>query len=228
MNIKPLKQLIIKESIIFGGAILIMSIGIFFLDDLHDNYLLQRSALEANTKKLVADKQAVESSFEYVQKNMDTYNEAMARTASPGMFIDRQAVRDIFNIYSSRYYLKKLTLDMQPVVDLTSDPKFVSKTLVTMQSEVQISFEAVSDEDVYQMIRALHRELPGFVRIHGLEIKRIGDVDKKAITDIRTQGSAPLVGGTIDFTWYGIKSPDPKSATNKYVINKPERRKRRR
>lgn len=228
MNINPLRQSILKESIIFGVVAAVMGVGVYFLSDMHDDFLQQRTTLDAHTKKLVTDKQAIESSFDYVQKNMELHNEAMARTSSPGMFIDRQAVRDIFNIYSSRYYLKKLTLDMQPVVDITSDPKFVSKTLVAMQSEVQISFEAVSDEDVYQMMRALSKELPGFVRIHGLEIKRIGDVDKKAITDIRAQGSAPLVSGTIDFTWYGIKSPDPKSATNKYVITKPERRKRKR
>jgi len=227
MNIKPLKKSILKETMIFGGIAMLMAAVLFFINMMHDDFTQKKNTLQGEANRLSGEKQQVENSLLNVQQNSHILTEASARTANPGMYIERNAVRDIFNIYRSQYYLKKLTVDMQPVVEVTSDPKFKRKTLIGIQSEVKISFEAVSDEDVYQMIRALFKELPGFTKMTSFEMKRMANISNQTVIDIRSQGSAALVSGSVGFTWYGIKSPDPNSAANKYIINKPEPRRRR-
>lgn len=228
MNITPLKKSILKETIIFAAVALILAGMVVYISMLYDEFTQKKSTLEGQSNQLMTEKQQLEASFLNVEQNKDAYQEALDRTANPGMFIDRQAIRDLFNIYRSQFFLKKLVLDMQPVTEVTTDAKFTRKTLVGIQSEVKMSFEAISDEDIYAMIRALHKELPGYARVHAIDIKRVPAIEKQNIIEIRKQGVTKLVEGSIDFVWYGIKSPDPNSEANKYVIKEADPRQRRR
>ncbi len=227
MNVNPLKKGIIKESIIFGGLALLFAGVVIYVDSLHSEFLQKKTTMESEVSGLISQRQTLESDYDAVQKNTDVYKEALVRIASPGMFIDRQAVRDIFNIYRSQFFFKKLSVDMQPVTDVTDDPKYARKTLVTVKSDVKISFEGTSDDEVYALIRLLPMELAGYTKINKFEIHKSGNIDEKTVLGIRANGSASLVSGVIEFTWYGMKSPDPASEINKVVsVKKTDRRRR--
>lgn len=227
MNVNPLKKNLIKETIILGGIAFVLACGVMYASSVNDDLLQKKNAAESEVGSLISQRQTLESSFDAVQKNLEVYKEALVRIASPGMFIDRQAVRDIFNIYRSQFFFSKLSVEMQPVVEEKDDPKFARKTLVTVKSDVRIAFEASSDDEVYALIRILPSELAGYTKITKFVIQRMGKVDEKSLLGIRSKGSASLVSGSIDLTWYGMKSPDPNSELNKVVAVKPERRRRR-
>lgn len=227
MNIKPLKQSIIKETVIFTILIVMCAVGLFFLDSWHTELDQRKNVLQAETNNLLTQRQTLEANFKNVQENMNLYKEVLARIASPGMYIDRLAARDIFNIYRSQFFFKKLVVDMNPVSEVP-DPGFSRPTLVGTRSDVRITFEAASDDEVYALIRVLPDELPGFTKITQFNIRKAANLNEEAVLEIRSKGSAALVTGTIDFSWYGVRSPDPKSSLNKVVVTKrPERRRRR-
>ena len=225
MNIQPLKKSILRESVIIIAALSLSAAAAFYTDTVYEDFLKKKNKLEQDANQLLQQKTAIETKYTNFQKERAIYNEAEMRSANPGLYIDRDAVKDLFNIYRSQFYLTKISIDMQPVADSTN-PKFVRKNFVIITSDVSVDFQASIDTDIYDMIKAMQKELPGTIKVTSLSLKKKEEFSENALRQIRTQGSYPLVEGTMKFTWFGLKSTDPNSTENKYVIKKRKKPRR--
>lgn len=225
MNIRILKKSIIKESSIFAAILLVLGGGVFFMLSVHDEYYQKKSKLDADANALSSQKTQLEGKYEFFQKNADLYKEIQAKTSSPGLYIDQESARSLFNIYRSQFYLSKLGLNMQPIIEST-DAKLKTTDFVAITSEVSVPFEAITDEDVYELMRGLQKNLAGFTKFTSLRMKKTGTLDDAALRAIKSEGAHRLVEGELKFTWYGMKSLEPNTKDNRIIIKKIQRRRR--
>ena len=222
MNITPLRTSILKESAIFGVLLLCVGGIALYLSSVQENYTERKTAAISSANRLLAEKRTMESRFLQVKEGLGVYEESQRRAKEPGLFTDSQAVRDLFNIYQAQFFLKKITVDMQPIIDLTSDPKYTRKNFVATKANAKVVIETASDEDVYKLMRAMQKDLPGFAKITFFTITKKQDLSKDIVAEIRKQGTYPVISAEFTFDWYGMKSTDATSAFNKYTPKKYE------
>ena len=84
------------------------------------------------------------------------------------------------------------------------------------RSSVKLTIEALSDEDIYQLLRALGKELPGIINITSLKRTKKHTLSKEVISTIQKSGAYSLVEGECDFDWYGLKSTKVDDPFNQY------------
>lgn len=221
MNIASLRTPILRESAIFAVLLIFFGGIALYLDSVQSEYTQRKTAAIASANQLLSEKRTMENRFLQVKDGLHDYEESQRRAKNPGLFIDSQAVRDLFNEYQTQFFLKKITVDMQPIMDLT-DAKYVRKHFLATKTSAKVVIETVSDEDVYNLIRALQKDLPGFAKITSFSLIKKLELSKEIIAEVRKQGSYPVIGAEMTFDWYGVKSTDSASPFNKYVPKKHE------
>lgn len=221
MNIVPLRRAILKELAIFSVILGLLGGGVWYLGSVHGDFMNQKDTAIRTANKLQAEKLAIETKFSAIKENMGTFEESQRWIASPGLYIDSQAVRDLFNYYQSILFLKKMSVEMQPVVNLT-DAKYVRQHFVATKTNARVVIEATTDEDIYGLIQVMQSELPGFLKITSISTTKTKELSKEILAQIRKEGSHTLVTSEIGFDWYGLKSNDSSGTFNKYVPIKRE------
>jgi hypothetical protein len=219
MNIVPLRKTIYKETGIFAAALIMLAAIMFYLSMVRDDLSQKKSVIVTEINMLASEKQALSKKFIMVKESMPVFEESRRWIAEPGLFIDSQAVRDLFNYYQAVLFLKKMSVEMQQVTD---DPQFTGKFYTAIRTNARVSIEALSDEDVYSLIRVMQKELPGFIKITDFSITKKFELSKDILTQVRESGPYSLVGAEIIFDWYGIRDIEAESTFNKYVPRKRE------
>lgn len=222
MNIAPIRKNIIKESVIFLVIIGVLAAGTLYLVMLTDDYAQEKAKATSSAGQLLAEKRTIETNFTAVQSNIAFYEESQRRAKNPGLFIDSQAVRDLFNNYQGRYSFKKLSVEMQPIVSLAPDAKYTRKYFTATKTTAKVVMEALSDEDVYDMVAAMQRELAGFAKITSFTVVKKLELSKDILAEVRKHGTYPVVSAEMSFDWYGLRSTDADSPFNRYIPKKVE------
>jgi hypothetical protein len=217
MNVVPLRRAIIKEFIILAALCLFSGVGLWAISVLYDDFEQKKNNASRVANELMAQKQSIETKFTAVKSNMGVYQESQRWAESPGLFIDSQAVRDLFNYYQSILFIKKMSVEMQPIADMTGTPSMVREHFVVTKTSAKVMIDAVSDEDVYALLRVMQSELPGFLRVVSFTLKKTKDLSKEVLAEVRKQGSSSVVTAEIQLDWYGLRSTDSASNFNKYV-----------
>jgi hypothetical protein len=219
MNSAPLRKTILKELGIFAGSALVLVGIIWYLMMLKDGFVTEADRVGKLAEQVRVEKTTMENKFTTVKTNLGEYEESKQWAESPGLFIDGQAVRDLFNIYQANLMLKKLAVEIQPVTESGGDPKFM---LAQMRTSGKITMTTTSDQEVYDLIDAMQRELPGFVKFTHFTITKDKTLTKEILAQIRREGSAPVMSTEIRFDWFGLRSNDPNAAWSKYVPKNAE------
>ncbi|MDX2072811.1 MAG: hypothetical protein SFX19_00420 [Alphaproteobacteria bacterium] len=222
MIVAPLRKSILKESIIFTVLIVVFAAIALYLSMIGEEYEQQKKVALSNANQMLAEKRQVEDRFLQVKEGLNDYETSKKWAKEPGLFIDSQAMRDLFNDYQPRFFLKSIGVEMQPIVDLTEDPKYVRKNFVATRSNARVTIETASDEDVYNLIRAMQQELPGFTKITDFALAKKESLSKEIIAEVRKAGTYPAVRAEMTFEWYGLKSTNPDSPFNKYIPKQDE------
>lgn len=223
MNIAPFRKSILKESMVFMLLLGFFGGATYYLDLLNEDYAKEKDKVMAEANQLVSEKQNLETRFMQVKNGSGDYEEAQRWLKDPGLFIDSQALRELFNVYQTQFLLKKISVEMQPIMPMKDDPKYVRKNFIVTKSAVKVTIETLSDEDIYRFIQAMQKELPGFSKITDFSITRKSDISKQVTEEIYRTGTSSVISAEISFDWYGLQSTDPESPFNKYVPRKRNR-----
>lgn len=215
MNSAPLRRTILKELGIFATMALLLISLIWYLSVLQDDFTSQAERTGKAAEQVRIERQALENKFTNVKNRMADYDESLKWMQAPGLYIDAQAVRDLLNRYQAALFLKKVSVELQPIAEIGA-PDSKSRLQQTRTSG-KITMDALSDQDVYALMKAMQDELPGFVRITSFSISKNKQLTKELLAIVRREGGADLISAEIRFDWYGLKSTDAESAWSKYV-----------
>jgi len=219
MNSAPLKRTILKELAIFASTSLLLIGLITYLSMMQDDYISLAEKTGKVADQVRSEKTALENKFTDVKSKMSDYEESLIWAKSPGLYIDGQAMRDLFRIYQTNLFLKKLSVEMQPLNEIPGDPKY---GLFETKTNGRITLESLTDKDVLDLIATMENELPGFLKINNLTLTKSRPVTKDVLNQIRRAGTYSLMTAEIKFEWYGLKSSDPTQTWSQYVPKEPE------
>jgi hypothetical protein len=207
MKYEELLKTIIMEGLLAVGIILLMGGGIYYLNILGDDYETQTSVLRREAEVLQQETAELQGKFSKVRKNATLYQAALERQSQGKLGISRQDVRDKFNQYNNEYFLGNLRLTMSGIEELNGD-KYKRRHGMIVSSEVNVNFEAISDEYVYDMLNAMQQQMSGSMKVTRISMQRQRGLSEDILRVISQKGTYPLVLGEIRFKWFGMKSLD--------------------
>lgn len=205
MKYQQLKLQLIKESGILLGILAVIGGVTYYLGSVSDDFTSKNQALEGSVSAITGETNTLRDKYSKVQQNTSLYQEVMQKNAKEGLYINRQHIREKFNQFKNRYTLNNLRLSMAPVEQM-ADLKYKRKTSEIVSSNVTVSFDTLSDEEVYSLLDAMGREMTGAPKITKMIIARpAGGLTEEMLKIIGLRGSYPLVKGELGFTWLGIR-----------------------
>jgi hypothetical protein len=204
MRYEEVKKRLWSEGIIVAVAMTILAGGSYYLMTMADESERQNKQLENQVNTIVAAMNTLRDKYNTVQKNAELYQEVLQKSNNDKLSVNRDLLRKKFLQYRVRYYLSGLSANMQPAQEM-NDPKYKRHTTVMVNSEVKATFFALTDEDVYNLMKSLQQEFSGVIKVTQCTLVRKGKPTDTALAAISQSGEAQLVDANINFNWLGIK-----------------------
>jgi hypothetical protein len=204
MKYETLLKQVVTEGALAIGVLLLIGGTIFYLGQVRDDYEIQTGVLRREAQALQQEANDLQAKFTKVRQNAPLYQEALEKQAQGKLGISRQVARDKFNQYNDEYFLGNLRLTMSGIEELT-DPRYKRLSGSIQATDVNVNFEAVSDEYVYNMINAMQLQMAGSVKVTKISLQRQRTLSDDILRIISQKGSFPLVVGEVKFKWFGIK-----------------------
>lgn len=210
MQINSIKKKLTKELVIGLAALLVIGGFTFFLDDYSQTHAHETDEMQRNVDEVANKARMLREKFTNIQKDADIYSEYLERSKNEGLLVSRLQVANKFDELAEKYFMT-LTKKAMPAPQELKE-KYARPFAIAMSSDAQVSFEALTDEDVYAFIRSVTEEMPGIVKFKKFTIKRDSKVSDDNVRTIAAQGKFKLVSGEIVFTLYGLKLAESKAA----------------
>jgi len=209
MQIQQFKKRLIIEGSIYLTVIVVLSAGAYFLTGASSDYAETNNGIRNKIKTIETEFTSLQEKFNFVMQNADLYKEVQKKQSG----ISRQIMFEKFNQFRSQFDLSDLRLSVSPVQDM-SDPKYKKSTSVVRLSNVTVELESLYDENVFELLNAMQRELSGICVFSRLQMSMEKPLDAGVLQAIGTKGTYPLIKAAIRFNWYSINSLDTNDAGN--------------
>ena len=203
MDIKKVKKnLVIKVGICSLIVAIVIAIFIYlgqFQDKYQQQYNWLRSDISSFNRKIEnLNKKTLEFS-DAVKK----WNEIGGDEKKLGGLRISEA-KELIDTLKERYKLSDLEISFSKPKELTGG-ELASDVISVIESEVNLTLKAVTDEYLLNVIYALKKEFPGYIQIKSFSMSRSGEVTKE-ILQMLSKGENPgLVNAQVDFIWRDLK-----------------------
>ena len=213
MNLKHFKKRIVKESAVFTGVLLVSLIVLYVLSSISDDYSESNGSAQSRLKKTEQELAALQKKYSFVTENSEIYNEMQKKQADGKLFISRQIMFEKFNQFRSQFDLSNVHLSVSPVQEM-KNAKYKRKTSVVDFSEVNVDLGVLYDENVFELLNAMQRELSGICSVSRLSMTMSKPLDAGILQTVSAKGTFPLIKTTIKFNWYSINPVESSDAGN--------------
>lgn len=118
--------------------------------------------------------------------------------------LDRKKASLLLESLNQRYKLKSLSLDISPAA-LQVNPPYQRKSGGLNTSTVKISFESMTDEYAYSVMRDMIASFPGFLRLSSLNLTKNASIDDSVLYAVQNGEIPPKVKSEIALDWLGVE-----------------------
>ena len=210
---KRLVNAIVKRTSICAGLIILMLGAYFFSDSLVSDAQENQSREEGS---LNSDQGTISALSTQLNKAGLAEKDFMS-TQSDRTIFDYSSNSDLLKTWLRRtkaQYRLSDSLKLSLVVDKPVDAKELDATdyQVVEHPNMKLEFGAISDTHVYAFLNDLTHNTPGFIRIDHLVLKRVGDIDRNTINQLRAGAAPTLVEATVEFNWISVREKPKKDA----------------
>lgn len=119
--------------------------------------------------------------------------------------------KEILDKLQKKYLLNSVKTSFSKPDEIGNDYK--TETVAVISSIVTTSFNAISDEYVYNFVYELSKKLPGYVQIKNLTITKPNTVTKETLKKISVGEDVTVVPVNLDFYWHDLKYKPPVATT---------------
>lgn len=207
-----LKKILIKESAIFMGMLLVTAAGVFFAVTKAEELDAEKNTLNINVSNVDGQIQQVRADFTKAKNSLELYQKLSQGKQSLGDSLSRDTAKKILDRLKEEYLLSSLSVTISPAQEI-KDIQIQTKTSSLMASDVTLRFEGMSDEQLFSFVSAITREFTGYVRFTRLAMDRTGEITTEILQKAGKGERPALVTGEVSFRWYGLKE-QVKPATN--------------
>jgi hypothetical protein len=213
MKYESIKRILVTESSIVAAALVVFSGILYGMVVTRDNAIKNKETLQTQVAAVMNEHQTLEGKYYKIQQNMDLYRDLMGKSENDGLLVDRQVLRAKIDEFKTRYFLNDLSITMGAVKDL-SGPKYQYASSRMVSSELTVTFDTLTDEDIFSFLQSLQNELPGGLKVGQFSLARNNKITDEALRAIAKSGQYSMVKGEAKFTWMGIRNMEPDGAEN--------------
>ncbi len=216
---RQLRRRFLTETGVMAAVLGVLGGGVWYLDGVSQAPTTESQTLEGQVNAITNEMRDLRSKFLRVQQEKSVYDEVVQNSVHGGLTINGQSLRDRFETFSGTGRFANLHVSMTPVQD-TKDIRYRRKDATICSSNVQVTFEAMSDEDVYGLLQDIG-QLPGASTITGFSLATNTALTEPVLQAIAEKGTYPVLKGQMKFSWLGIKAPEPAAAAAGRRMNSP-------
>jgi hypothetical protein len=167
------------------------------LDQTIQRLNIQRTGMQASQV-------AILKRFEDGQKMAAEYQKINPENDPTFGTLDRKNASVLMESLNQKYKLKNLSLDISPAKLQTLAP-YQRKSGGMNTSTVKISFESVTDEYAYSVMRDIIASFPGFLHVSLLNLTKNTPIDDQILYDVQNGEIPPKVKSEFAFDWLGLE-----------------------
>ncbi len=203
---KLLKKLLVKSAVIVSLALAILISAAFYLSNYNDSMEAEQSLKQGQNNTISSEYREIETNLG-LQNEVAKYHDNYVKDHNENFTINRETVTELLSSLRKIHHLSNnIEVTVSPIADV-SENTFTIKSGKAVKSTVHITFGALSDNSVYNLIHDLQHKLPGIVMISELKIVKSGELSKNSVLLATNQHTlVPMVTGDLTFTWIGIRS----------------------
>lgn len=205
-----MQKRLLMEGLVTVGGLVVAGAVIWVLSSFHDDLTQENLALQTQVASLNNEFSSLGNKYNKVQQNFNVYQEASLKQANDELAVNRDLIRKLLQSYTARFHLKNMSLNMARTQNVT-ESAYKRPTAAMAYSMVDISFDALSDEDVYALIDAIQREFSGKVKFYEMTLTRQSKLTKEHLLQIAESGHSKLVSASLKFIWFGINAESPEA-----------------
>lgn len=199
------KILLNKISIIVVLIVIVISISLYLggvVDDFEKkNTWLKNDISETGRKLEGLNKKTLEfSEGVKVWESLPNSDKEL-----PGLRIND--AKDTIDKLQKKYKLSSVKTSFSKPDEIIGDYK--TDTVGMVSSLINISFNALSDEYVYEFIADISKNFPGYVQVKALSINKPSIVSKEMLKRISLGEEVAVLSVTMDFYWHDLKYKGP-------------------
>lgn len=213
MKLDQFKKRMVQEAMIFGAVLVTLGVGSYLFDMMSDDYTQSNANAKTQLDKIQQDFDDLQQKYNYVIKNTDLYKEVSKRYGEGSLVIGRQVMFEKFNQFRNQFDLSNLRLTVSPAQEAKNvGPKHQYAT--SDYSEVNVDLDVLYDENIYQLLSFMQRELSGVCLLSHVSMEMQKPFDDTVIKTIVQRGTYPLIKTNIKFNWYSITPVESADANN--------------
>lgn len=210
MRYQDIKRKLIAESSVILAVFCVLGALTYYIGAILDEHAMSKSQLESQVAAITGERSTLQQKYSKIQTNADLYRLVMDKYETEGLSLSRKLLRRQINEFKPRFLLNSLKLNVAPST-VVQGGDYRRGNNVISASEVIVSFDALTDEDIYDMIKAMHEEFSGSLKINSFFITRENRVTDENLRALAQDGKLTMVRGEMKLTWFGI---EPAEGTN--------------
>lgn len=204
MRYLMLKQKLIRTGLIMGGVLVACGIVTAGISYFHSDAVARKQQLEGQVQSSRGEATRLQAQYVKAKESLQLYDAINKRNENAGLDLNRDNAKRILDLLKERYLINNLSVTVSPVTAVGA-AELQKKSLSIYASDVELKFDALTDENLYGFINAIKPRFPGYIRITKFQIERLADLDTTTVALLRRGELPSLVGGELSFKWYGIK-----------------------
>jgi hypothetical protein len=228
MKYKSLKKRLLLEFAVLAVIFTLLGGLTYFLLSWMDENTTKRNNLQSEVSAVSNETNGLREKFIRVQKDFELYTRITSLNDTDMLSHSTAMVESRFKEYDIRFNLNKWSLDSTKSATALDPGVYQRKTHVISLRDATLDFEAVSDEDILNLLAAMQQEMSGAVSFTSLEMTRGSRLTDEALRTITQKGSFPLITGKAVFGWYALEPTDPEELKRQNDARNNNRNRRRR
>lgn len=202
---KKLKQ-VQKEFILHSlGAVcvgIILMIGVIYTGSIRDRFLQQKQGEQIEINSLTNRLEEMTRKTKEINEAMKLWQKLNIQSKKrEGLKIDK--ANEIIENLKKRLKLGAIEIDLSAPQELSDIYK--TDTVSVVSSDMNLKIKALTDEQIFSFLELLLKELPGYIKLESVTIRRNIEITPDSLQKIIKGEYPELISAEIIFKWRDLK-----------------------
>jgi hypothetical protein len=198
---------LIKVGIFSAIVLVVLGGGYIFIGEYQDSLVTSEERLSAEKSKLKRKHDELLARHERAKVSLDLYQQLVNNNAQDSFSIEKRLITNLLKDFNTEFQLRDLQLEVAPPEQKKGDV-FTMKTGQLLTSEVEISFQSITDSFAYAFFDRVIQGVSRFLVVREMRINANKQVDPQLLQEARENTIPTLASAALVFEWVGLRTED--------------------
>ncbi len=200
-----LKKKLITEGVIAAVVIGIFAGGLFFVMGISADAIKAKSDMESQIRSTESQISTYQAQLSKTDEATNIFAEVLlVREGDQRFSLTRAQLLEELQILVQQYRLTVISSQITPLRQRTEGEFGTLKQMDFQTAEIEMEFDAITDQHVYNFIDELSRRFPGIMTINSLDVSLEREMSNNAYLQVHSGGVPKLVRAGFTATWTSI------------------------